>query len=370
MRIFSRLMGGLEAIVLLGLYSAAAWAQAPAAPASSPTLWSYLGIPQGVNKLEDATWNRSGNRPDAERTNPLTRIADPANLSDNMPKSIQTAAKIKQQEDLAPQKIKAIKYLATVGCGCYQKMGVREALLESLDDCTEEVRYEAACGAVQGCRRLLRQLRQHLLQRQGHEQTQGTGRRQRRAVLPEGTLGTGPPGGPPGIERLQEQAAGDERVPRQRRRPGNAPAEGGGPGIARPGSAGSGIVRPHSALSEPEPRACAGQQAVGPAREPAQRGFDGGPVQTHRLCAVRARACSPGPRFQRCGPAGTVSQQCGWIAFQQFESRAAAVQSILARGRANRRHRRRRGGGHRRSGRIHRQRHHRQPVPLSHRSGV
>jgi hypothetical protein len=45
---------------------------------------------------------------------------------------------------LAPQKIKAIKYLGTIGCGCYQKEGVREALLDSLDDCTEEVRYEAA----------------------------------------------------------------------------------------------------------------------------------------------------------------------------------------------------------------------------------
>ena len=66
-----------------------------------------------------------------------------------MPKSIQAAAKIKQQEDLAPQKIKAIKYLATVGCGCYQKMGVREALLDSLDDCTEEVRYEAAKALAQ-----------------------------------------------------------------------------------------------------------------------------------------------------------------------------------------------------------------------------
>ena len=93
---------------------------------------------------QDATRITSGNHPDSERTNPLTRIADPANLDPKMPKSIQTAAKIKQQEDLAPQKIKAIKYLATVGCGCYQKMGVREALLESLDDCTEDVRYEAA----------------------------------------------------------------------------------------------------------------------------------------------------------------------------------------------------------------------------------
>ena len=141
-------------------------------------MWNYLGIPQGVNKVRDATSNHFGNHPDAERTNPLTRIADPANLDPKMPKSIQTAAKIKQQEDLAPQKIKAIKYLATVGCGCYQKMGVREALLESLDDCTEDVRYEAAKALGQGRRQLLRQMRRQLLQRQGHEQAQGDGRRQ------------------------------------------------------------------------------------------------------------------------------------------------------------------------------------------------
>src|SRR5271157_497979 len=143
MKRFHLVMAGLGAIVLAGLHPDSASAQAaPAAP--TPTLWNYLGIPQGANKIQDAFRNRLGNSPDSERTNPLTRIADPANLDPKMPQSIQTAAKIKQQEDLAPQKIKAIKYLATVGCGCYQKMGVREALLESLDDCTEDVRYEAA----------------------------------------------------------------------------------------------------------------------------------------------------------------------------------------------------------------------------------
>ncbi len=148
MRNFQRVVAGLGAIILAGLADfASAQAPAPAAPAS--TLWSYLGIPQASNKIQDALLNRSGNQPNFERTNPLTRIADPANLNPNMPQSIQTAAKIKQQEDLAPQKIKAIKYLATVGCGCYQKMGVREALLESLDDCTEEVRYEAAKALAQ-----------------------------------------------------------------------------------------------------------------------------------------------------------------------------------------------------------------------------
>jgi len=116
------------------------WAQAPAAPR---TLWSFLGIPQGTQKVRDALSNRSGNNPDAERTPALKSIADPSNLTTGESGGpIQVAAKVKQDQDLAPQKIKAIKYLATVGCGC--QPGVREALLKALDDCTEEVRYEAA----------------------------------------------------------------------------------------------------------------------------------------------------------------------------------------------------------------------------------
>ena len=157
MKNFLWFVAGLGAIILAGLLSDSASAQVPAAGAAvvpPTTLWSFLGIPQGANKLKDATANRRGNRPDAERTDPLRRLADPKNLDPEMPKSVQAAAKIKQQEDLAPQKIKAIKYLATMGCGCYQKMGVREALVESLDDCTEEVRYEAATALanVAGCR--------------------------------------------------------------------------------------------------------------------------------------------------------------------------------------------------------------------------
>ncbi len=61
--------------------------------------------------------------------------------------AIKAAAKIKAEEDLAPQKIKAIKYLGTVGCGCYP--GVRDSLMAALDDCTEEVRYEAAIALCQ-----------------------------------------------------------------------------------------------------------------------------------------------------------------------------------------------------------------------------
>ena len=108
------------------------------------TLWNFFGIPQATNRAYDRVINRRGERPRLERKDPLKRIADPANLESEVP-AIKAAAEIKADADLAPQKIKAIKYLADVGCGCSsQKADVQEALLAALDDCTEEVRYEAA----------------------------------------------------------------------------------------------------------------------------------------------------------------------------------------------------------------------------------
>jgi hypothetical protein len=55
---------------------------------------------------------------------------------------VQKAAEIKAQEDQAAQKIAALRYLATIGCrGCYES--VEDAFISGLEDCTEEVRYEA-----------------------------------------------------------------------------------------------------------------------------------------------------------------------------------------------------------------------------------
>jgi hypothetical protein len=108
-------------------------------PAAPFTLWNFLGIPQGFNKVRDATSNRRGNFPGMERKPAMKALADPKNLESPV-SAIKKAAEIKTEEDLAPQKIKAIKYLATVGCGCYG--GVKEALIEALEDCTEEVRYQ------------------------------------------------------------------------------------------------------------------------------------------------------------------------------------------------------------------------------------
>jgi hypothetical protein len=121
-----------------------------AAPKAPPTLWSFLGIPQACHKIEDALINPLGKHPKLERKPALKRIADPANLDSPNP-AIKAAAKIKADADLAPQKIKAIRYLATVCCGCAKnKDEVKEALLAALDDCTETVRYEAAL-ALCGC---------------------------------------------------------------------------------------------------------------------------------------------------------------------------------------------------------------------------
>jgi hypothetical protein len=106
-------------------------------------LWSFLGVPQASYKIHAQLFNRQGNHPGLEKKPPLKGIADPANLKSDVP-AIKAAAEIKQAEDLKPQKIKAIKYLAQIGCGCYDKdEKVTGALLAAMDDCTEEVRLAA-----------------------------------------------------------------------------------------------------------------------------------------------------------------------------------------------------------------------------------
>jgi len=113
-------------------------------PPGTITVWNRLGIPQAMNTTRDNLINRRGNRPNMERKPPIKRIADPANLESPNP-AIKAAAEIKKEEDLAPQKIKALKYLGTLGCGCYDKEGkVEAALLAGLADCTEDVRKTAA----------------------------------------------------------------------------------------------------------------------------------------------------------------------------------------------------------------------------------
>ena len=140
-------------LVLGGLSTSAVAQLPPPTPPPPPTLWSFLGIPQGYRYVRDNGFNRNGNRPGLERKPPLKAIADPKNL-ESKDLAIKKAAEVKQAEDLKKQKIKAIKYLASIGCGCYNRDGsITDAMLKSMDDCTEEVRLatvqaisEAAMG--------------------------------------------------------------------------------------------------------------------------------------------------------------------------------------------------------------------------------
>lgn len=134
-------------------------------PVPTPTLWSFLGIPQGAQKVQGALFNRRGNTPRLEPDTPMRALNDPRNLFSKVP-AIKKAAEVKQAEDLKMQKIKSIKYLTGIGCGCYDKDGsITDALIAAAEDCTEDVRlatmnaiHEAAsnkccsnCGQVCCC---------------------------------------------------------------------------------------------------------------------------------------------------------------------------------------------------------------------------
>jgi hypothetical protein len=108
-----------------------------------PTVWDKMGIPQSFVAVRDHFTNQSGERPWKERKPRVLRIADAANLiSPN--EAIKAAAEIKFEEDLAAQKIKALKYLGKIGCGCYDEDGkVEAAILAGLADCTPAVRLAA-----------------------------------------------------------------------------------------------------------------------------------------------------------------------------------------------------------------------------------
>ncbi len=135
-------------------------AVAPAAQpcCKKPTLPECLGLTglgRGIAGAFHRLFSRlitgldlTGRFPGLQPQDPLVPITDPANMAPDAPPALQAAAAAKEEEDSAKQKIMALRYLATLGCGgCYEK--VEEGLLSALDDCTEEVRFEAV-SALRG----------------------------------------------------------------------------------------------------------------------------------------------------------------------------------------------------------------------------
>lgn len=129
-----------------GATGAAGAAAAPAA-AAHPTLLEFLGlcqIAEGIGKAATCGLSVLGSCfPGLEPKPALVPIT--AAGGEGASPAVQAAADIKAEEDKAAQKIKAIRYLAGLGCvKCYS--GIEEAFLAALEDCTEEVRFEAAKG--------------------------------------------------------------------------------------------------------------------------------------------------------------------------------------------------------------------------------
>jgi hypothetical protein len=124
-------------------------------PVPTATVWDKLGITGASAQIRDSLVNRSGNFPGLEKKPPVLKLADPANLAPEKPEVIKTAAKIKQDQDLKKQKLKAIKFLAEVNCGCHNKDdAVAKAFLEALNDCDPDVRkaaVEAICQTAGKC---------------------------------------------------------------------------------------------------------------------------------------------------------------------------------------------------------------------------
>jgi hypothetical protein len=125
------------------------------------TVWQKMAIPQTAKCLHAQLFNRNGNFPGLEKKPPLKNIADMANLEEPGNSPIKVAAEIKQKEDKAPQKIKALKYLATIGCGgfCSEEQGkkIEAAFIDGMRDCTESVRL----AAVEAVKDTIRARRKH-----------------------------------------------------------------------------------------------------------------------------------------------------------------------------------------------------------------
>ncbi|XZE32847.1 peptidyl-prolyl cis-trans isomerase [Pirellulaceae bacterium SH501] len=137
----------------------------PSAPSCDTTLPKFLGLDSAAQGLGGglqrigsrlmSALDLTGRFPGLQPQPPVLPITAPENMGPDAPPAVQAAAEIKKEEDSAQQKIMAIRYLATLGCGgCYEK--VEEALLEGLNDCTESVRYEAVralqCRPDCGCK--------------------------------------------------------------------------------------------------------------------------------------------------------------------------------------------------------------------------
>jgi hypothetical protein len=122
------------------------------APTAAPqtSLPQFLGV-TGLSSFVSAGCQRIRNRlgsrfPGLEARAPMLALTDPANMKEDANPSVKAAAEAKAEQDQAPQKVKAINFLASLGCGeCYPD--TEAAFLAAMDDCNESVRF-ASVSAI------------------------------------------------------------------------------------------------------------------------------------------------------------------------------------------------------------------------------
>lgn len=117
------------------------------------SIWDFLGVAQ-VGKLVGGAFKTRLGQTIANFLSPLGRVLGlgPSLLSDkfaNEGGAMGLANQLKKEEAKIPLKVQAIRYLGTLDCICYPE--VVDALLASLDDCAEVVRYEALKALHKQC---------------------------------------------------------------------------------------------------------------------------------------------------------------------------------------------------------------------------
>ena len=151
----------LFTMACLAAVSTTAAAQVPAIPGGIPgaaptqsvtvankccSIWDFLGVAQAGSFLNNQIFKTRLFQGVNSALSPVARALGlgPALVSDKFGKeggAMGLANQLKKEEKKVPLKIQAIKYLGTLDCQCYPE--IVDALLGSLDDCSEKVRYEA-----------------------------------------------------------------------------------------------------------------------------------------------------------------------------------------------------------------------------------
>ncbi|MGL5098135.1 MAG: HEAT repeat domain-containing protein, partial [Planctomycetia bacterium] len=116
------------------------------------TVFDFFGLPLGGRFLR----NTDAGQAVVTRTRPIGRrlglgpsLLAPEFAFETPGSAMQVANELKVEELKKPLKIKAIRFLGTKNCRCEEK--VAPALLDALDDCDEEVRYEALLALQNKC---------------------------------------------------------------------------------------------------------------------------------------------------------------------------------------------------------------------------